>query len=356
MAHPNSQAEWRPELIDRTTHDGEQRWQELSRGNQQVATAVDTIYDQLAELVRTRHPAQQMRPDEIDDEIRVIVGGCDRQCYGVWCHYPWRRELVHILPAALFRELRSDRNRNQITNDEQAELRTRVVAIVGLSVGQTIAATLALEGVGGEFRLADPDRVSLSNLNRMRCPLADIGINKAVLAARQLFEIDPYLAVRVYPEGVKEESLAELLGEPSRVDVLVEECDDLRMKFILRHECRRMRIPVVMHTSDRGMLDVERFDEEPARPLFHGRLHDVGADDLRALAPAERIAMVMRLLDAEQMSPRALASLREIGRTLTTWPQLGSAVVRGGSTVTAAVRRVLLGHAQPSGRTYDNLD
>ena len=60
------------------------------------------------------------------------------------------------------------------------------IGIVGLSVGHAIAHTLALEGMCGRLRLADNDRIELSNLNRIPATVLDIGINKAVVAARRI--------------------------------------------------------------------------------------------------------------------------------------------------------------------------
>ena len=54
------------------------------------------------------------------------------------------------------------------------------------------------------------------------------------------------------------------------LDLVIEECDSLDMKVRVREEARARGIPVLMETSDRGLFDVERFDVEPERPLFHG--------------------------------------------------------------------------------------
>jgi len=43
---------------------------------------------------------------------------------------------------------------------------------------------------------------------------------------------------------------------------VIEECDSLDMKFLVREAARDRQIPVIMETSDRGVLDVERFDLE----------------------------------------------------------------------------------------------
>ena len=201
-----------------------------------------------------------------------MLDGREPAAFGTWVFYPWSRRLVHVLPAPLHRELRFDRNRYAITVDEQRRLAGLCVAVAGLSVGRAVVSTMAHEGIGGELRLADFDVLDLSNLNRVTGGVADVGVNKVVLAAREVAELDPYVRVVTYPGGVDETTIADFVAG---VDVIVDECDDLEMKVRLREHARAARRPVVMATSHRGMLDVERFDLEPERPPFHGLLGDV---------------------------------------------------------------------------------
>ena len=88
------------------------------------------------------------------------------------------------------------------------------------------------------------------------------------------------------------------------LDVLVEECDDIAMKALVREVARHHGVPVVMDTSDRGLLDVERFDQEPERPIFHGLLSGVTADEMKALSTVEKIPHVLRLVDPARASAR----------------------------------------------------
>jgi hypothetical protein len=157
----------------------------------------------------------------------------------------------------------------------------------------------------------------------------------------------------VVPEGIDPDNVDEFIAG---LDVVVEECDDLAMKLLVREAARRQRVTVVMETSDRGMLDVERFDLEPDRPAFHGLLGDVSADELDSLTVAQKVPYVLAIVDAPQGSARGTASLAEIGRTVSSWPQLGSDVTLGGAAVAAVVRRLGLGDDVPSGRTRIDLD
>ncbi|PVY96900.1 Rv1355c family protein [Actinomycetospora cinnamomea] len=270
-----------------------------------------------------------------------------------WAFYPWRRALVGVLGEADFRRLRLDRNRNKITEAEQDRLARLRVGVVGLSVGHAVAHTLALEGLCGELRLADFDTVGVSNLNRVPATVFDLGVNKAVVAARRVAELDPYLETRVFPDGVTDEVLGAYLDG---LDVLVEECDSLDVKVRLREEARRRGVPVLMETSDRGLLDVERFDLDADRPLFHGLLGDVDAAGLAALSTEDKVPHVLRILGAADLSPRMAASMVEVGRTLTTWPQLGGDVALGGAVIAAAVRRLGTGRELASGRLRVDLE
>ncbi|MFD3505974.1 Rv1355c family protein [Nocardia sp. NPDC058666] len=270
-----------------------------------------------------------------------------------WVHYPWRSSLVAIVGARAFHAIRHDRNRNKLTIDEQYQLRGQSIGVIGQSAGHEIAYMAALEGACGLLRIADFDTVELSNLNRIPGGLFDIGLNKCVVTARRIAELDPYLPVEIFPAGVDESCVDEFLRGLS---VVVEVCDSLDVKLAVREAARRHRIPVLMETNDRGLFDVERFDLEPDRPPFHGLLGAATGSDLRGLSNADKVPHVMRILDPTQLSARLAASLTEIGETVTTWPQLGSDIGLGAAIVATAVRRIGLGQRLPSGRVRVDLE
>jgi len=264
-----------------------------------------------------------------------------------WAYYPWRRAVISLLGPRAFRAVRLDRNRNMITKDEQDRLCELRIGVVGLSVGHAIAYTLAAEGLCGELRLADFDCLELSNLNRVPATVFDLGVNKAKVAARRIAELDPYLPVQVLTSGLTPGTVDAFL---EGLDIVVEECDSLDMKVVVREAARARRLPVLMATSDRGLVDVERYDLEPLRPILHGLLGDVDTARLAGLANRDKIPHVLRILDAAGSSSRGAASMIEIGHTLSTWPQVAGDVALGASTVAETVRRIGLGEVLPSGR------
>jgi molybdopterin/thiamine biosynthesis adenylyltransferase len=264
-----------------------------------------------------------------------------------WVYYPWRRTVVSVLGPRAFRLVRLDRNRNLITADELDRLNRLRIGIVGLSVGHAIAYTLAAQGLCGELRLADFDDVELSNLNRVPASVLDLGVNKAVVCARRIAELDPYLPVTVMPTGITPQTVNDFLDG---IDIVIEECDSLDAKVLVREAARARHLPVLMATSDRGLLDVERFDIEPSRPLMHGLLGDLDATRLANLSNKDKLPYALRMTDAARVSPRMAASLVEVGKTLSTWPQLSSEVALNVAVVAEAVRRIGLHEKLPSGR------
>ncbi len=344
-------AAWRPSLFD-LTRDADAR--ELGRliDSGEIRFVHDTLHDQLCELMASRDPVRKWSREELERRVRAHLDQRPLGTYGTWAHYPWSGRLVHVLPQEEFRELRTDRNRYKITRAEQRRLSSFRIGIIGLSVGNMAAITLALEGIGGSFKIADFDQLSLSNLNRLRAGVHELGINKTVLAAREMLEIDPYLDVVRFPDGVQPETIDEFLIGGGQLDLLVEECDDLYVKVVVRERARAYRIPVIMDTSDRGLLDIERFDLEPERPILHGLIGSVRAEELLGLETKDKVPFFLAIVDEERMSARMAASLPEIKQTISTWPQLASGVALGGAITADAARRILLGEHDESGRYY----
>jgi hypothetical protein len=331
---------WQPRIFDTGVAEDRQALAALHAAGQ-VWRVNDTLGEQQQALAEVR---------ALGDGARAPVEG-ER-----WVYYPWSGELVRLLPPQAFRELRHSRNLYKLTAAEQAQLGAMTIGIVGLSSGAAMALTMALEGVGGHFKLADFDRLALSNLNRLRAGVSGLGLLKTVVVARQIVENDPYVRLTLAPEGVSNDNIEGFLGGAERVDVVIDACDSLDMKVLVRERARALGIPVLMATSDRGMVDVERFDEEPSRAILHGLLGDVRAADLAELPAAARLAVAAQMVGASAVSTRMAASAMEIGHSLATWPQLASEVMLGGAAVTAAVRRLGLGQALPSGRHYIDID
>jgi molybdopterin/thiamine biosynthesis adenylyltransferase/nitroreductase len=316
----------------------------------------DEIEGQLKELIKSQRPWVMIKPDEYEQLISLHLNGTDINDYGVWVYYPWSRRLVHLLDEDEFIEVRTNRNQYKITRRERDLLATKKIGIIGLSVGQSIALTLSMERGYGELRLADFDLLELSNLNRIRTGVHNLGVPKVVIAAREIAEIDPYLKITCFFDGLTDVNMESFFTGGGKLDILVDECDGLDIKILARYKARELRIPVVMDTSDRGMLDIERFDLEPDRPLLHGTVTGINPQNIKELSNEDKIPVILQMLGVDNISSRAKASMVEVQQSINTWPQLASSVALGGAAGADACRRILLDQFRGSGRYYIDFD
>ncbi|QRR01014.1 Rv1355c family protein [Dyadobacter sandarakinus] len=322
----------------------------------QGAVVLDFLESQKKELFKIRNPAARLTASQLDEIYQSWAAGKHVELEGTWVYYPWSNRMLHILDEHEFTELRTSRNQYKITPAEQAALAGKTIGIIGLSVGNAVALSIATERVCGRLKLADFDTIELSNLNRIKTGIHNIGINKCVVTAREIAEIDPYLHIECFTEGITSDNIHDFLLGNARLDILVDECDDLEVKILCRQVAKSLSVPVVMETSDRGMVDVERFDLDPSRPILHGILNNIPEEKLRNIAPADRFSLVLKIIDAPNTSRRGRLSLLEVGQSIGTWPQLASAVTLGGGVVGDVCRRILLGHFSASGRYYVDLE
>lgn len=324
--------------------------------SERVSFLFDRIHDQLRELVKSKYPAKRLHEDEYENLIQAHLQGADIFEYGVWVFYPWAGRLVHMLDKEEFILMRTNRNQYKITSQEQQRLATKKIGIIGLSVGQSIAVTLAMERGFGELRLADFDTIDLSNLNRIRTGVHNLGVNKTYVAAREIAEIDPFLEVNCFNEGITEENIDVFLTGNGKLDLLIDECDGLDIKIQCRYAARKYGIPVLMDTSDRGMLDIERFDLEPERPVLHGLIGDLDPASLTTLSNEDKVPIVLQIAGGTNISKRGRASMLEVSQSISTWPQLATSVILGGAVGADVSRRILLDQFKSSGRYYIDLE
>ncbi len=303
---------------------------------------------QLRDLIKLEHPDRSLAEEDYQQLIQQRLNGKTIEEYGVWVYYPWRKCVVHLLDEEEFVRVRTIRNAYKISFEEQAQLRTKRVGVVGLSVGQSVSMALAMERIAGEIRIADFDTLELSNLNRIRTGVHHLGQRKTTIVAREIAEIDPFIKVICYDDGINESNIDSFVNDGGKLDLIAEECDSIAIKIAVREYARMHRIPVVMDTSDRGMIDIERFDLEPNRPLLHGLLPENYRELLQSKEGMKQ--MTLRLIEVEKGSKLGVYSLMQIGKTITNWPQLGTDVIFGGAVLAKMIGQILLGRDIPSGR------
>lgn len=312
----------------------------------------------LEDLFLIRNPRFKFIPDHTAElasfSDEYAAGKPLAEC-GEWFFFPWNKTLAHFLPESEHQEIRTARNRNIITKDEQEKLYGLRVAFAGLSVGSHGLSTFALMGGGKSMKIADPDEISPSNLNRIRTDFLSVGRKKTDLALEFIYQLNPYTDLRVFAEGVTEANINDFLTD---VDVLVEETDNLELKIRLRLAARERGIPVIMATDngDNIIFEAERFDINPATQLFNGAVGDITVDEFRSFPPSELPKLATKIAGPELVTSRMMSSLLEVGRTIYSWPQLGDAATLSGVAIAYALKRLALGEPLVTTKAEISLD
>jgi hypothetical protein len=316
--------------------------------------AIDELFD-------IKYPEKKdNRHDEDVAKFRDQTAGDDLRKWGEWVYYPWLNQLVHFPPKAELRSLRTSRNRNLIATGEQSKLYEATIFVVGMSVGSNVVEALVAQGIGGKLILTDMDIVEPSNLNRIRSPYHHVGLHKVDAISRKVWEIDPYIEIVGYLDGLNDTNLTEILDQHAP-NILIDEMDELRMKIVLREAAKQRQLPVIMAADDGddALLDIERYDLDPDQQLFAGRIPERVLELIkRGSLSRPQIGMMIGkyFVGPDNIPLRMYESLAEVGKTLPSWPQLGGAAALSGVSLAYVARKIILGEKLQEGRVLVSLD
>jgi hypothetical protein len=319
------------------------------KSNKQVWRTADIYAGQLEELHSITYPAKNGPKLE---EFVAKKGGGDLA--GAWVYYPWSGVLLHCVgPDDLF-SLRTNRNQNLISREEQHKLNETTVAVAGMSVGSGIALACAYSGMSKTIKIADFDQLETANLNRLRESLTDIGESKANLAARRIYELNPFADVKRY-EALDDSNIDDFFVEP-KLGVVVDEIDDFKMKVQLRLKAKEHGVPLLMFTSlgDNILIDIERYDLDDSLVIFNGAIGDEAEEILRSpeISAENMKRYAVTLVGPQYVPTKAMASLPDIGKSLVGRPQLYSTIAVDGGLAAFLIRRLTLGDPVKSGRFF----
>ena len=323
-----------------------------------VVRIVDQYASQLEELFLIRNPRFRFEPAEenaLQNFTDAHTAGLPMREAGAWFYFPWNKLLAHFLPDEMHQELRTSRNRYLITGDEQNRFREFRIGIAGLSVGSHAAHTIAMMGGAKQMRIADPDVISGSNLNRLRLDFSYVGTSKCDAVAQSIYQLDPYCDIDAFPQGVSEDNLEAFM---SGLDVFVECMDQLELKIRSRLIARKLGIPVLMATDngEGNIVDVERYDLDDKTELFNGVVGPLTLEEFKSFPPKDLLKLATRIAGVDVVHPQMLHSVSQIGRSLYAWPQLGNAATLTGVTIAYLVKRLANKLPLNGGRTEINLD
>ncbi len=314
--------------------------------------------EQQRELFGVQNPTLVYTPDfknRFEEYYSSLQTNISIYEHGNWVYFPWSSTLVHILPEEDFQLVRTARNKNLINKEEQDKFYNSTVGIGGLSVGSSVAFALVLQGGAKHIKLADMDRLALSNTNRILMGVDNLGVLKVEMAARRIYEINPYATVELFPEGLNKENIEKFF---EGLDIVIDELDNLAVKYLIREQARKHKIAVVMaaDNGDNAVVDIERYDLDENIPFFHGRMGEVSYEMLSGLDKFGIGKMITKHVGPENVTERMQRSLLEMGKTIVSWPQLGGAALINGSAVAYCVRKILNGQPLENNRALVSLD
>lgn len=304
---------------------------------------VDAFVNQIKELFLIENHKYIGEPKEEVYKTEDFKNYCTKNNDYIYVYYPWNNTLVKIVKKEKYLILKTNRNRNLITEEEQNKLRDFKIGIFGMSVGSNIAFVLTQAGISNSITIADFDTLDTTNLNRIFAGVHQIGLNKTTVASRRIYEDNPFAEVKIMDKGINSENLEFLLKE-KQLDCIIEEIDDLPMKIKTRILAKKYKIPVIMITDngDGIVLHIERYD------LGYDKIFDKDLpywEELIKKPITREIAGQIIMNDIvgglDKVDPNMLNSVKDVlQKKLVSWPQLGSAAVYAGVIGTYAIKQI----------------
>lgn len=319
----------------------------------------DIYSSQLGELFEVLNPDILQSDNFKAKQSEFVKSKIDKENAGNWIYFPWSGELVHSLNEEDYFALRTNRNKNLITKEEQEKLYGSCFGFVGLSIGSHFASGLAYSGIANSMKLAEFDEISTSNLNRLKAGLKDIGVPKIDFISHEIYGINPYADLTLFDQGLKNGSLTSFFETGPRLDAIFEAIDDFQMKIKIRIEARKQKIPVIMLTNlaDNLLIDIERYDEDLNLPLFNGLIGDTPEQILNSeITEEKKVEYAIKIVGRQHLTGKVLESLGQINKTLVGRPQLFSTVNIAGGFGAYLARKLILSGGLKSGRYFISFD
>jgi hypothetical protein len=247
-----------------------------------ISHTVDGLMEDLA-------PGSKLA-DRFTEEIlpayyEALENNPEKPQFGNIFYYPLHKSLVIYAPAEWHKIALVARNSNLIRNLNQSigweEMRSIFEKVTVGDAGASVGKNIFLRNIDtlrpDKAKIADPRNYKPTNINRTHIGFRDIGVNKAVVAARQVHEADPYISISVYSEGLHAGNLDDFLNGNKQinefpVDFVIEETDDPDVKISLRQQAKISGKPVIM-ISDIGVgyqIDFRDFKKYPDMSMAYG--------------------------------------------------------------------------------------
>ena len=162
---------------------------------------------------------------------------------GIECFYyqneKWEKAKTKII------DLNNIYKRTPFTKHLLRKLWHSLLIVFGLgSGGSRLSLDLARAGVG-KFKLADPDRFTITNCSRHECGLEDLGRYKVDAVKEKILDINPLIEVKTYHSDLFKASNKKLDESFSNVDLVIGLTDKTSIQLAINSESWKRRIPAL---------------------------------------------------------------------------------------------------------------
>lgn len=276
---------------------------------------------------------------------------------GNWVVLPAQKIIYHILEKEQFLDLRTIRNRDLITLDEQKILYNKKILFIGMSVGSQVITTFLRTGIGNNFTVIDGDTVDIHNMNRTNYSLLNVGRKKVEVIKEQLLNVDPYIEISSKSDYLTPENIESIVANH---DLIVDCFDNFVVKILLRKIAKKLKIPVIsgFDVSRGAMVIVERYDIDKKLDLsfyLNGFTEEIFLS-MKNKNIQDKTKMFIRIIGKKYHDTKMLNSVMRVGKDLTGFPQLVIATTLAAAMWTTAAQDLFLGKSKRSIRKYVNLE
>lgn len=308
------------------------------------------LEDCIKELFRIKNPSINITEDILIEINKTISDNVTHLTGNVY------KDLNTLFQNSSF-DLSTSRNRNLIQYQQQTLLKSKVVGFFGMSVGSHAALTWMMESRADVIKIIDPDIIMPTNLNRLRFGWNTIGKFKVDIVRQELKKINPKVRTMI-SKKTDTRSVEKIFNDEKKLDLVVDEIDNISDKLLLRKLAEKYRIPLISATDvgENVLLDVEDYSSFPQPDYFLGRIPNIHRLELNKITALEKRKLAISYVGLEHNSEAMLASLTQIGKTIVTWPQLGATATISGGVITTLIKKILLGEGIKSGRYIIDLD
>lgn len=198
---------------------------------------IDAAYEiRLRELHELKFPGVEW--DEFKHQRMTGFGG-------FWVHNLATGVLRRTLERDDFFTVFTSRLYPLLSKSEIARMIQSTVLFLGLSTGSPVLKASIQLSLGNVIGV-DPDHVSLSNTTRMEASDEDVAINKAVIMAHRVTQLNPHAKFLFFTRPLSEKELKSYIAQ---ADLAVEMTEDFWTKYHTRLEGRAAHKGVAMGTG-----------------------------------------------------------------------------------------------------------